>query len=238
MGHGKKTTVVIFFILFFLQVFIQKNAYADITKVDTGNIIVIKIPYAKMRAVRFPYAPVQIVSAINKSSISLEKSGNTIFIKPLSTDMDGSLYVVLNNGKIVHLYLHTKGVQPTEKNIETVNIIFPENKAKKIKMAYKKTMGETIDVFLKRIIEGDKLYTVSKPIKPVVIFKDSFKITLLKEISDPMYTAYFGYITNDGGKRARVPIEDIYYRGLLGISPAKLYLNPHETVNIYFIAKR
>ncbi len=232
-----KSIVVAFFVLFSLQVFIQKS-HADIVKVDTGNVIVVRVPYEKMRAVSFPYAPVQIVSAINKNAISLEKSGNTIFIKPLSTDMEGSLYVVLSNGKIVHLYLQTKGVMPTEKNIETVHIAFPESRAKKVMKAYRRTMGETIDVFLKRIVEGDKLYTVEKPIKPVVIFKDSFKITLLKEISDPMYTAYFGYITNDGGRKARVPVEDIYYRGLLGISPAKLYLNPHETVNIYFIAKR
>lgn len=230
------TIVLLFFIT--EQVFIQHYAYSDIVRMDKGNIISIGVPFAKMRAITFPSPPIQIISAINKNAISLEKSENTIFIKPLTPDMEGSLYIVLSNGKIVHLYLMTKDVPPTEKNMETVKIIFPGSIAKKVRKAYKKTQGETIDTFLKRIIDGNNLYTVKKAIKPVVIFKDSFKITLLQEISDPMYAAYYGYIINDGNKRARVPVEDIYYRGLIGISPAKLYLNPHEATNIYFVTRR
>ncbi len=233
-----RVTPFLFFFIIITQAFFQCSAFSDIIRMDKGNIIGVQVPFAKMRAITFPTSPVQIISAINKNSISLEKSENTIFVKPLTPDMEGSLYVVLSNGKIVHLYFITKGVLPTKKNMETIRIIFPESAAKKVREAYKETSGETIDVFLKRVIEGDETYMVKEPIKPVVIFKDSFKITLLQKISDPMYTTYYGYITNDGNRRARIPVEDIYYRGLLGISPAKLYLNPHETTNIYFITRR
>ena len=196
----------------------------------TGNPIIVYLNKHVTRSVTFPHYISKIVTGIDTSKLSVERSNKTLFIKPLAKNVQGDFYVTETNGTIIHLILKTS----KKEDEQDVRIILPLEEAKKEVKEYK---NETPTAFLKRVIKGDLEGVDIKKAEGNVNLSLSkgLLLQITKVYEDPLYKAYFGYVYNESNRVVRIPVEDIFYKGLIGVSPAKLYLKSHSRTNIYFV---
>jgi len=196
----------------------------------TGNPIIVYLNTHITRSITFPHHISKIITGINTNKLSVEQSNKTLFLKPLAKNVQGDFYVTETNGTIVHLILKTT----RKKDYEDIRIVSPLENAKK---ELKSVQGETPAEFLKKIILGDlEGVDVEKATGNANFnLSKTILIRIVKVYENPVYKAYFGYIYNTGNKTVRIPIEDIYFKNLIGISPEKLYLSPHSHTNVYFV---
>lgn len=196
----------------------------------TGNPIIVYLNPHITRSVTFPHYISKIVTGIDTSKLSVERSNKTLFIKPLAKNVQGDFYVTETDGTIIHLILKTT----KKRDEQDIRIILPLENAKK---EIKEYQNETPIAFLKRIIKGDlENVDVEKAEGNVNLsLSKGLLLQITKVYEDPLYKAYFGYVYNESDRVVRIPVEDIFYKGLIGISPAKLYLKPHSRTNIYFV---
>lgn len=198
-----------------------------------GNPIIVNLNPHITRSVTFPRHISKIVTGIDTNTLSVERSNKTLFLKPLTKRVQGDFYVTEVNGRIIHLILKTTK-NKNYKNYEDIKIVSPLDKAKAETEKFNK---ETSTSFLKRIIKGNlegvDVEGTTKPVN-ISISKD-LNIRIVRVYEDPIYKAYYGFVYNTTNRVIRIPVEDIYYKGLIGISPEKLYLNPHSKTDIYFV---
>lgn len=197
----------------------------------TGKPVVVYLSTKTTRGITFPHRLSRIVTGINTAKLSVEQSNKTLFLKPLSKDMQGDFFVVESNGKIVHLVLKTLKKRV---NLDDIRIVFPEEQAK---VAVEKAKKLSPMSFLKRLVL--KNFTGidrRKPDKDINIhLTKNLSVKITSVYSTPLYKAYYGFVYNDSDEKVRLPIEEIYYKNLIGVSPGKLYLEPHERTDIYFV---
>ena len=206
------------------------GSYATEIVKYVGNPIIVYLNPHVTRSITFPYYFSKIITGIDTSKLSVEKSNKTLFLKPLGKHVQGDFYVTETNGTIIHLLLKTT----KKKDYEGIRIVLPTETARKTAEKYR---TETAAGFLKRIIRGNLSNVDVEKAKGNVniTISKSLVIQIVKVYEDPIYKAYYGYVYNNTNRTVRIPVEDIYYKGLIGISPEKLYLGPHSKTNIYFV---
>ncbi len=215
-----------------LSLSVVKSQATEIVKY-VGNPVIVALNPHITRSITFPKHISKIITGIDTNTLSVERSNKTLFLKPLTKNVQGDFYVTEVNGSIIHLILKTSK-KKNYKSYEDIKIVSPLDNAKESAEKYKK---ETSTSFLKRIIKGNlegiDIEDTTTPVN-ISISKD-LNIKIVHIYEDPIYKAYYGYVYNTTNRVVRIPVEDIYYKGLIGISPEKLYLNPHSKTDIYFI---
>lgn len=163
------------------------NSHAEKTVMYTGNPVVVKVAYLNPTEVRFEGGEIAtIVIGLAQENISLENTVNSLFIQPLTENLNGDIYVVMRDGSSRILSLVSVLPNERDRSIRIISAVQDiTDRVEKINQA-----GITPAGLIKAMILGEDIDGVTISPTNQVIIEDP------KIIAHTIYDVVFlkGYI--------------------------------------------